>query len=48
MTNLDELDQIKLFDLKQKSPAELLSAAEELEVENASVLRKQELMFARS
>jgi len=45
MTNLDELDQIKLFDLKQKSPAELLSAAEELEVENASVLRKQELMF---
>jgi len=46
MTNLDELDQIKLFDLKQKSPAELLSAAEELEVENASVLRKQELMFS--
>lgn len=45
MTNLDELEQIKLFDLKQKSPAELLSAAEELEVENASVLRKQELMF---
>jgi transcription termination factor Rho len=46
MTNLDELEQIKLFDLKQKSPAELLSAAEELEVENASALRKQELMFA--
>ncbi|HUV29122.1 MAG TPA: Rho termination factor N-terminal domain-containing protein, partial [Anaerolineales bacterium] len=46
MTNLDELEQIKLFDLKQKSPAELLSAAEELEVENASVLRKQELMFS--
>ncbi len=46
MTNLDELEQIKLYDLKQKSPAELLSAAEELEVENASVLRKQELMFS--
>jgi transcription termination factor Rho len=46
MTNLDELEQIKLFDLKQKSPGELLSAAEELEVENASALRKQELMFA--
>jgi transcription termination factor Rho len=46
MTNLDELEQIKLFDLKQKSPAELLSAAEQLEVENASALRKQELMFA--
>ena len=45
MTKLDELEQIKLFDLKQKSPAELLSAAEELEVENASALRKQELMF---
>ncbi len=46
MTNLDELEQIKLHDLKSKSPAELLTAAEELEVENASILRKQELMFA--
>ncbi len=35
-----------LTDLKKKSPAELLAFAEELEIENASTLRKQELMFA--
>src|SRR5882724_10243799 len=38
--------EIKLKDLKQKSPTELLAFAEEHEVENASILRKQELMFA--
>jgi len=35
-----------LEDLKRKSPADLLSFAEELEIENASVLRKQDMMFA--
>ena len=40
------MPEIKLRDLKRKSPAELLSFAEEVEVENASTLRKQELMFA--
>ena len=38
--------EIKLQDLKAKTPAELVSFAEELEVENASTMRKQELMFA--
>jgi transcription termination factor Rho len=38
--------EMKLQDLKAKSPAELLAFAEEHEVENASTLRKQELMFA--
>ena len=38
--------EVKLHDLKQKSPTELLSFAEEHEVENASIMRKQELMFA--
>ena len=38
--------EIKLKELKAKSPAELLAFAEELEVENASAMRKQELMFA--
>src|ERR687893_1391879 len=38
--------EIKLQDLKSKSPTELLTSAEELEVENASTMRKQELMFA--
>ena len=35
-----------LVELKAKSPADLLSYAEELGVENASSLRKQELLFA--
>jgi transcription termination factor Rho len=38
--------EIKLEDLKAKSPTELLAFAEEVEVENASTMRKQELMFA--
>jgi transcription termination factor Rho len=37
---------MKLQDLKVKSPTELLSFAEEVGVENASAMRKQELMFA--
>ncbi len=40
------MDQMKLQDLKVKTPTELLSFAEEVEVENASSMRKQELMFA--
>jgi transcription termination factor Rho len=39
------MPEMKLQDLKTKSPPELLSFAEDLEVENASTLRKQELMF---
>jgi transcription termination factor Rho len=38
--------EIKLQDLKAKSPTEMLTFAEELQVENASTMRKQELMFA--
>ncbi|MBL4875935.1 MAG: Rho termination factor N-terminal domain-containing protein, partial [Cohaesibacteraceae bacterium] len=37
---------MKLQELKSKNPAELLAFADELEVENASTLRKQELLFA--
>ena len=33
-------------DLKAKSPADLLAYAEELEIENASTLRKQDMFFA--
>jgi transcription termination factor Rho len=40
------MQEMKLQDLKVKSPTELLSFAEEFSVENASALRKQELMFA--
>ncbi|MGL4323666.1 MAG: transcription termination factor Rho [Beijerinckiaceae bacterium] len=38
--------EIKLHELKAKSVTELVTFAEELEVENASAMRKQELMFA--
>src|SRR4026209_1118055 len=38
--------EMKLQDLKTKNPLELLSFAEEQEIENASTMRKQELMFA--
>src|ERR1700751_377064 len=37
--------EMKLQDLKAKTPAGLVSFPEELEVENASSMRKQELMF---
>ncbi|OYW55798.1 MAG: transcription termination factor Rho [Hyphomicrobium sp. 32-62-53] len=40
------MSEVKLEDLKRKTPTELLSFAEEAGVENASTLRKQELMFA--
>ena len=37
---------MNLQELKEKSPTELLQYAEELDVENASTLRKQDMMFA--
>ncbi len=40
------MESIKLSELKAKTPAELLQFAEANDVENASTLRKQELMFA--
>jgi transcription termination factor Rho len=44
--DLVEIKEVKLADLKSKSPTELLAYAEELEVENASTLRKQDMLFA--
>jgi len=38
--------QMSLEELKEKTPAALLEFAEELEVENASTMRKQDMMFA--
>ncbi len=37
---------MNLQDLKQKTPAELISHAETLEIENPSTLRKQEILFS--
>ena len=39
------MDQVKLQELKAKSPADLINFAEGLGVENANTLRTQELMF---
>ena len=38
--------QISLSELKKKSPADLLAMAEALEIENASSMRKGDMMFA--
>tara|TARA_R110000868_G_scaffold45045_1_gene149817 strand:- start:74595 stop:75899 length:1305 start_codon:yes stop_codon:yes gene_type:complete len=43
---LEGLQRMTLQDLKQKKPTELLEFAEALEIENASSLRKQAMMFA--
>ncbi|WP_394108741.1 transcription termination factor Rho [Xanthobacter autotrophicus] len=45
-SRLSLMREVKLQDLKSKTPVELLAFAEESQVENASTLRKQELMFA--
>ncbi|NEU10738.1 transcription termination factor Rho [Methylobacterium sp. BTF04] len=45
-SDLDGMREVKLQDLKSKTPTELTAFAEEVEVENASTMRKQELMFA--
>ena len=37
---------MNLEELKKKSPAELITQAEKLEIENPSTLRKQEILFA--
>jgi len=46
MTIQSGLQQIKLQDLKAKSPTDLLAFAEELDIENASAMRKQDMLFA--
>src|SRR3954453_15774347 len=46
MTIQSGLQAMKLKDLKSKSPTDLLSFAEELEIENASSMRKQDMLFA--
>jgi transcription termination factor Rho len=46
MTIQAGLQAMKLQELKAKSPTDLLAFAEELEIENASSMRKQDMMFA--
>ena len=37
---------MNLQELKKKTPSELITQAEKLEIENPSTLRKQEILFA--
>ena len=46
MDSLDNVSELSLAQLKIKTPADLLKLAEELEVENASTMRKGDMMFA--
>jgi transcription termination factor Rho len=39
-------NSLSLAELKGKSPADLLSIAEELDIENASTMRKGDMMFS--
>jgi transcription termination factor Rho len=43
---IEVADKISLKELKNKTAAELLAMAEDLEIENASNMRKQDMMFA--
>lgn len=45
-TSLDTITSVTLRELKAKSPQELLEYAEEWEVENASSMRTQDMLFA--
>jgi transcription termination factor Rho len=46
MTVQEGLQTMKLQELKNKKPGDLLAFAEELEIENASSMRKQDMLFA--
>lgn len=41
-----EIEEVSLAELKAKTPADLLTMAESLEVENASTMRKGDMMFS--
>ena len=42
----DNFERLSLAELKAKSPKDLLAMAEDLEIENASTMRKGEMMFS--
>ena len=44
--DLQSAERLNLADLKAQSPKDLLAYAEELEIENASTMRKGEMMFS--
>ena len=46
MVDIDNTKQLSLAELKNKSPSDLLKLAEKLEIENASSMRKGDMMFS--
>ena len=46
MVDIDNTKQLSLADLKTQSPSVLLKLAEILEIENASSMRKGDMMFS--
>ena len=46
MSETETMEIVKLHDLKQKSPKELISISTEYDIESASAMRKQDLLFA--
>ncbi len=46
MQDLSQIEQLSLAELKAKSPSDLLHMAEELEIENATTMRKGDMMFS--
>ena len=46
MVDIDNTKQLSLAELKTQSPSDLLKLAEELQIENASSMRKGDMMFS--
>ena len=46
MDSLDNVSELSLAELKVQTPGDLLKLAEELDIENASTMRKGDMMFA--
>ncbi len=46
MFDIDNMKQLSLAELKTQSPSDLLKLAEKLEIENASSMRKGDMMFS--
>mgnify|MGYP001310310821 CR=1 FL=1 len=46
MVDIDNTKQLSLAELKTQSPSDLLKLAEKLEIENASSMRKGDMMFS--
>ena len=46
MVDIDNTKELSLAELKNQTPSDLLKLAEKLEIENASSMRKGDMMFS--